>query len=60
VQAAAPFHDLIPELWQRYLEIVFDGLRVQGAHALAQAAPSSAQLALAHQAVLEAAAVAAR
>lgn len=48
VQAAAPFHELAPELWQRYLDLVFDGMRAQGAHRLSHPAPSNAQLAQAH------------
>ena len=29
-----------PELWRRYLAIIFDGLRPEGAHALPRAAPA--------------------
>lgn len=39
IQAAAPFHDQAPELWRRYLDIAFDGLRPQGAHPLSQPPP---------------------
>lgn len=39
IQAAAPFHDQAPELWRRYLDIAFDGLRPQGAHLLSQPPP---------------------
>jgi AcrR family transcriptional regulator len=31
--------DAPPDLWQRYLAIIFDGLRPEGAHALPQPAP---------------------
>lgn len=30
-----------PDLWQRYLAIIFDGLRPEGAHALPQAPPTT-------------------
>ncbi|CAN5648951.1 TetR/AcrR family transcriptional regulator [soil metagenome] len=42
----APVHvvenlaDPAPDLWQRYLAIIFDGLRPEGAHPLPQPAPS--------------------
>jgi len=42
----APIHvveylpDAEPELWRRYLAIIFDGLRPQGAHPLPRPAPS--------------------
>jgi AcrR family transcriptional regulator len=39
VQAGAPFHDASPELWQRYLDIAFDGLRADGATPLSHPAP---------------------
>ena len=32
--------DADPDLWRRYLAIIFDGLRPEGAHALPQPAPS--------------------
>jgi hypothetical protein len=41
----APIHivenlaDPAPLLWQRYLAIIFDGLRAEGAHPLPQPAP---------------------
>ena len=38
--AAAPLHDAAPELWRRYLDVVFDGLRSTAAHALSEPAPS--------------------
>ncbi len=41
VQAAAPFQTQAPELWQRYLDIAFDGLRADGAHPLSHPAPAS-------------------
>jgi AcrR family transcriptional regulator len=39
VQAAAPFHDASPELWRRYVDIAFDGLRAAGASPLSHPAP---------------------
>ena len=33
--------DAPPDLWQRYLAIIFDGLRPEGAHPLPQPPPSS-------------------
>lgn len=39
VQAGAPFHDAAPELWRRYVDIAFDGLRAQGASPLSHPAP---------------------
>lgn len=41
VQAAAPFHGQSPELWRRYLDIAFDGLRPEAAHALSHPAPEA-------------------
>lgn len=39
VQAAAPFHAQAPQLWRRYLDLAFDGLRTQAAHPLSHPAP---------------------
>jgi hypothetical protein len=33
--------DASPDLWQRYLAIIFDGLRPQGAHPLPQPPPAA-------------------
>ena len=33
-----------PELWRRYLALVIDGLRPEGAHPLGPASPMSVQL----------------
>lgn len=41
VQAAAPFHEQAPEMWRRYLDIAFDGLRPQAAHPLSEPAPKA-------------------
>jgi AcrR family transcriptional regulator len=41
VQAAAPFQEQAPELWRRYLDIAFDGLRAQAAHPLSHPAPQA-------------------
>lgn len=39
VQAAAPFQEQAPELWRRYLDLAFDGLRAGAAHPLSHPAP---------------------
>lgn len=39
VQAGAPFHEAAPELWRRYVDIAFDGLRAEGASPLSHPAP---------------------
>ncbi|MHB1537787.1 MAG: TetR/AcrR family transcriptional regulator [Solirubrobacteraceae bacterium] len=39
VQAGAPFHDAAPDLWRRYVDIAFDGLRAEGASPLSHPAP---------------------
>jgi AcrR family transcriptional regulator len=41
VQAAAPFHAQAPDLWRRYLDLAFDGLRSQAAHPLSHPAPEA-------------------
>lgn len=43
VQAAAPFHAAAPELWRRYVDIAFDGLRAAGASPLSHPAPEANQ-----------------
>ncbi|MHB1468491.1 MAG: TetR/AcrR family transcriptional regulator [Solirubrobacteraceae bacterium] len=43
VQAGAPFHDAAPELWRRYVDIAFDGLRAEGATPLSHPAPEASQ-----------------
>jgi AcrR family transcriptional regulator len=43
VQAAAPFHDAAPELWRRYVDIAFDGLRAEGASPLSHPAPEQSE-----------------
>jgi AcrR family transcriptional regulator len=47
-QASAPFHAAVPELWRRYIDLVFDGLRAEAAHPLSEPALTEAQLAEAH------------
>jgi AcrR family transcriptional regulator len=47
-QASAPLHAAAPELWERYVEIVFDGLRAEAAHPLSQPPPTESQLEQAH------------
>ncbi|GCE00298.1 TetR/AcrR family transcriptional regulator [Embleya hyalina] len=44
-QAAAPVAATAPELWRRYLALIFDGLRPQAAHPLPHPAPTRTQLA---------------
>ncbi len=41
VQAAAPFQEQSPELWRRYLDLAFDGLRAGAAHQLSHPAPQA-------------------
>lgn len=41
VQAAAAFHEDAPELWRRYLDLSFDGLRAAAAHPLSHPAPGA-------------------
>lgn len=41
VQSAAPFHAEAPELWRRYLDLSFDGLRAAAAHPLSHPAPEA-------------------
>lgn len=43
-QAAAKFHEVIPGLWQRYLDLIFEGLRPQVAPHPAFPAPTRDQL----------------
>ena len=40
-QATAPLEDTLPGLWRRYLGLIFDGLRPDGAHPLAVPPPTS-------------------
>ena len=42
-QAAAPVAAAAPELWRRYLAVIIDGLRPEGAHPLPHPAPTGAQ-----------------
>ncbi|BCJ35957.1 TetR family transcriptional regulator [Actinocatenispora thailandica] len=42
-QAATPLGDTVPDLWRRYLHLIFDGLRADGAHPLPVPAPTTAQ-----------------
>jgi AcrR family transcriptional regulator len=42
-QAGEALGGVAPELWRRYLDIVIDGLRTDGAHPLSQPAPTDAQ-----------------
>jgi hypothetical protein len=39
-----PFHSVAPELWRRYLDLVFDGLRTAAAHPLSQPGLTEQQL----------------
>lgn len=43
-QAAAPVGPAAPELWRRYLALVFDGMRPEGAHPLPHPPPTQEQL----------------
>jgi AcrR family transcriptional regulator len=40
-QAAAPLGDTVPELWRRYLHLIFDALRPESARELPVAAPTT-------------------
>jgi AcrR family transcriptional regulator len=40
-QAAAPLGGVVPDLWRRYLQLIFDGLRPESAHELPVAAPTT-------------------
>lgn len=51
-QASAPFHAAAPELWRRYVDLLFDGLRTAAAHPLSQPGVTAQQLAEAHAARL--------
>jgi AcrR family transcriptional regulator len=42
-QAGEALGGVAPELWRRYLDIVVDGLRTEGAHPLSHPAPTDAQ-----------------
>ncbi|MEW1750868.1 TetR/AcrR family transcriptional regulator [Streptomyces angustmyceticus] len=46
-QAAAPMGDVAPDLWRRYLHVIFDGLRPEAAHPLPHPAPTGAEFAAA-------------
>ena len=46
-QAAAPAGSAAPELWRRYLALIFDGMRPEGAHPLPHPPPTQEQLAAA-------------
>lgn len=39
-QAVAPLSDADPELWRRYVSLIFDGVRAEGAHPLPQPPPA--------------------
>jgi hypothetical protein len=52
-QAAAPFHAVAPELWQRYVDLIFDGMRTAAAHSLSQPAPTEEQVRRAHELMLQ-------
>jgi AcrR family transcriptional regulator len=47
-QASAPFHATAPELWRRYVDLVFDGLRSAAAHPLSEPGLTEQQLTEAH------------
>jgi AcrR family transcriptional regulator len=42
-QAGAALAGVVPELWRRYLDLMFDGLRTAGAHPLPLPPPTAAQ-----------------
>jgi AcrR family transcriptional regulator len=42
-QGAAPLDAVDPNLWRRYVDLVFDALRPEGAHALSHPAPTPEQ-----------------
>jgi AcrR family transcriptional regulator len=42
--AGGTLGQIAPELWRRYIDLMFDGLRPSGAHPLSHPAPTSAQL----------------
>ena len=42
-QAASALMGVVPELWRRYLDVIFDGLRADGAHPLPHPAPTAEQ-----------------
>ena len=42
--AAGPMLSATPEIWRRYVDLVFDGLRPEGAHPLSRRAPTRAQM----------------
>ncbi|WP_406318270.1 TetR/AcrR family transcriptional regulator [Streptosporangium sp. NBC_01639] len=42
-QAAAPLGDTAADLWRRYLYLIFDGMRPEGAHPLPRPAPARAR-----------------
>ncbi|MFG2863194.1 TetR/AcrR family transcriptional regulator [Streptomyces sioyaensis] len=44
-EAAAPMGDVAPDLWRRYLSVIFDGLRPEAARPLPHPAPTSDQFA---------------
>ena len=43
-QAAAPLHGSVPRLWQRYFDIVFDGLRPGSSTPISHGPPTQGQL----------------
>jgi AcrR family transcriptional regulator len=51
-QASAPFHAVAPELWRRYVDLVFDGMRTAAAHPLSQPSLTEGQLEEAHTAAV--------
>jgi AcrR family transcriptional regulator len=42
-QAGAALAGVVPDLWRRYLDLIFDGMRTAGAHPLSQPAPTPDQ-----------------
>jgi AcrR family transcriptional regulator len=42
--AVGPMLSTTPEIWRRYVDLVFDGLRPEGAHPLSRQAPTRAQI----------------
>lgn len=42
--AGATLGSVAPQLWRRYIDLMFDGIRPEGAHPLSHPAPTAAQL----------------
>jgi AcrR family transcriptional regulator len=53
-QGAAPLLEVAPDLWRRYVDLVFDALRPEGAHPLPHPAPTPEQFGAAFDAKVRA------